>query len=108
MNIDSLCQRALDYLKTNYSDFPKTGFIAGGSLANLIWQEISGNTAKINDIDVFIFEKIIDRSANDTSNWLSPGQPDCKKLYYHKKEEVYFENYSGLFSNLQSRDPLYN
>ena len=100
MNIDLLCQKSLNYLKETYSDFPKTGFIAGGSLANLIWEGVSGNIAKVNDIDVFIFDKIIDRHPKDTSNWLSPGQ----KLYYHKKEEVYFEDYTGLCTTSQSRD----
>jgi hypothetical protein len=104
MNIDFLCQRALQYLKDTYSDFPKTGFIAGGSLANLIWEGVSGNIAKVNDIDVFLFEKILDRNPNEVSNWLSPGQPDGQKLYYHKKEEVYFEDYSGLCATSQSRD----
>jgi hypothetical protein len=104
MNIDLLCQRALQYLKDTYSDFPKTGFIAGGSLANLIWEGVSGNIAKVNDIDVFLFEKILDRNPNEVSNWLSPGQPDGQKLYYHKKEEVYFEDYSGLCTTSQSRD----
>lgn len=103
MNIDLLCQKALKHLKDTYSDFPKTGFIAGGSLANLIWEQVSGNTAKVNDIDVFIFDKILDKNPNDTSNWLSPG-PDGQKLYYHKKEEVYFEDYSGLCATSQSRD----
>jgi hypothetical protein len=100
MNIDLLCQKSLNYLKETYSDFPKTGFIAGGSLANLIWEGVSGNIAKVNDIDVFLFDKIIDRHPKDTSNWLSPGQ----KLYYHKKEEVYFEDYTGLCTTSQSRD----
>lgn len=104
MNIELLCRNALKYLKDNYSDFPNTGFVAGGSLANLIWEQVSGNIAKVNDIDVFLFDKILDKNPNDTSNWLSPGKPDGQKLYYHKKEEVYFEDYSGLCSTSQSRD----
>lgn len=104
LHIDLLCQKALNYLKKTYSDFPKTGFIAGGSLANLIWEQVSGNIAKVNDIDVFLFDKTIERNSNDTSNWLLPGKPDGQKLYYHKKEEVYFEDYSGLCATSQSRD----
>ena len=62
MNIEKLCRNALDFLKSNYPNFPKSGFIAGGSLANLIWEQVSGNIAKINDIDVFIFDKVVDRN----------------------------------------------
>ena len=46
---------ALDFIKKNNLDFPKKGIIAGGSLANIVWEQVSGNVAKINDIDVFIF-----------------------------------------------------
>ena len=41
MNIEKLCRNALDFLKSNYPNFPKSGFIAGGSLGNLIWEQLS-------------------------------------------------------------------
>jgi hypothetical protein len=107
MNIELLCRNALNYLKETYSDFPSDGFIAGGSLANLIWSEVSGNTAKVNDIDVFILEKVVDRPIYDSSNWVTKGGEKTQKLYYHKKETVYFEDYQGLMSTSKSKDFYY-
>ena len=106
MNIELLCKNALDFLKT-YPNFPQKGFIAGGSLGNLIWEQVSGNTAKINDIDVFIFDKIVDRNPNDISNWVQPQSQSPQKLFYHKKETVYFEDYTGLCATSQSKDLYY-
>jgi len=57
MNIEKLANNALQFLKNKEIDFPKSGIIAGGSLANLIWEQVSGNVAVVNDIDVFIFEQ---------------------------------------------------
>lgn len=107
MNIDLLCKKALNYLKKTYSDFPTTGFIAGGSLSNLIWQEVSGNLAKINDIDVFILDSIVDRNPYDSSNWVNSDKEKTQKLYYHKKEKIYFEDYQGLTSTSKSKDFYY-
>jgi len=107
MNIEKLCRNALDFLKSNYPNFPKSGFIAGGSLGNLIWEQVSGNIAKINDIDVFIFDKVVDRNYKDVSNWVNPSSPVPQKLFYHKKEKVYYEDYSGLCVTSQSKDFYY-
>jgi hypothetical protein len=106
MDIDKLCRNALLFLKT-YPNFPKRGFIAGGSLGNLIWEQVSGNIAKINDIDVFLLENIVERNTNDCSNWLQPKDPNPQKLFYHKKETVYYEDYTGLCSTSQSKDFYY-
>ena len=107
MNIEKLCRNALDFLKSNYPNFPKSGFIAGGSLGNLIWEQVSGNIAKINDIYVFIFDKVVDRNYKDVSNWVNPSSPVPQKLFYHKKEKVYYEDYSGLCVTSQSKDFYY-
>jgi len=103
MNIELLGRRALNQLKT-YPNFPTTGFIAGGSLANLIWEYVSGNKAIINDIDVFIFDKIVERNKNDVSNWLDSSNSSPQKLFYHKKETIYCEDYAGLCVVNQSKD----
>jgi hypothetical protein len=107
MNIELLCRNALSYLKETYSDFPTAGFIAGGSLSNLIWQEISGNLAKINDIDVFILDSVVDRNPYDSSNWVNSDKEKTQKLYYHKKETIYFEDYQGLTATSKSKDFYY-
>ena len=59
MNIEQLAKNALNFLKTKEINFPKHGIIAGGSLGNLIWEQVSGNVAVVNDIDIFIFDKLI-------------------------------------------------
>lgn len=62
MNIDDIAKRALTKLKLKYG-IPEKGFIAGGALANLMWEEVSGTPAIINDIDVFVFK---DEKEKDT------------------------------------------
>lgn len=53
MNVENLVRKAVAELKSQW-DLPASGFIAGGSIANLVWEYHSGNKAKINDIDVFV------------------------------------------------------
>ena len=57
MNVKQLAEKAIDRIKTTWG-LPQSGFIAGGSIANLIWEEVSGNKAIINDIDVFLFDGV--------------------------------------------------
>jgi hypothetical protein len=86
MNIDSLIRTAVEKIKTNWG-LPDTGFIAGGSIANLVWQLVSGKEAVINDIDVFHFDGIIDGI-----------DPQNKKLLfrYQEKETKFWEDYNGM------------
>lgn len=107
MNIEKLSRDAINYLKETYDNFPKTGIIAGGSLANLIWESVSGHKAQINDVDVFILEKVVDRNPLDTSNWLNRKDNDLKKLFYHKKEDEFYEDYTGLCVTSKSKDFYY-
>jgi hypothetical protein len=39
-------------------ELPTTGILAGGAIANKIWESVSGNKAVINDIDIFVFKSI--------------------------------------------------
>jgi hypothetical protein len=69
----------------NRWNLPDSGFLCGGSIANLIWEKISGNKAFVNDIDIFIYK----------------GKPEPKDNIYqnftiNKIEKVWFESYSGL------------
>ena len=57
MQIEKLANNALEYLKSKYT-LPKRGVIAGGCLGNLIWEQVSGNIAVLNDIDIFIFHQL--------------------------------------------------
>ena len=104
MNIEELCKKALTELKTKYSSFPKTGFIAGGSIGNLVWEYVSGNRAIINDIDVFVFGKIIDKIIEHkyVSDMTEPN--NRKKLSYIQREVKYYEDYKGLASTSEAKE----
>jgi hypothetical protein len=84
MDIQKLAYESLQYLKSKY-DLPKSGFIAGGCLANLVWEKVSGTVAKINDIDVYVFDKQI--QLNDSIN---------KKEHFKSKEAYIYDNYQGI------------
>jgi len=89
MNIESLARQAINIIKDTWG-LPKSGFIAGGSLANVIWELVSGNKARVNDIDIFLFNGIIDDESALAIT--SSG----RKLSYVDKELSYHEDYNGL------------
>lgn len=85
MDIELLGRKALSILKSRF-EIPEKGFLAGGSLGNVIWELVSGNKAVVNDIDIFILKDIID--FNNTKE---------KPIFEYKEEETnYFEEYSGM------------
>ena len=87
MDVQQLAQRAIDKIKSQWG-LPKRGFIAGGSISNLIWEEVSGTKAIINDIDVFLFDGLLE-------NYIE----DRKEYYFSFKEDeenVWYDDYSGL------------
>jgi hypothetical protein len=65
MNIESLGRQAIERIKSEWG-LPKRGFLAGGSIANIVWELVSGNKAVVSDIDVFIFDSLEERV--NTSN----------------------------------------
>lgn len=66
--IQQLAKNAIERIKKEY-DLPDSGFVAGGSISNLIWEEISGNKAIINDIDIFVLENIIEKRDKDKESY---------------------------------------
>lgn len=74
MNIELIARQALSTLKSKY-DLPASGFIAGGSLANLMWEIVSGNKAVVNDIDIFSFVK----------------ESDEENIFTHSRSETKFD-----------------
>lgn len=87
MDVQQLAQRAIDKIKSQWG-LPKRGFIAGGSISNLIWEEVSGTKAIINDIDVFLFDGLLE-------NYIE----DRKEYYFSFKEDeenVWYDDYCGL------------
>ena len=94
MNIEQLAKNAIDKIKTTWG-LPQSGFIAGGSIANLIWEEVSGNKAVINDIDVFVFDGLLDKFEVNKN----------ESLYsYSKKEDIWFEDYNGIAFMTKDKD----
>lgn len=93
MNIESLGRQAIDRIKSEWG-LPLRGFVAGGAIANIVWELVSGNKAVINDIDVFVFDGIEEKL--DT---------DKKSLFnYQEKETTYFEDYNGMNFNNYTKD----
>ena len=86
MNIENLCREALEKLKSEFG-IPRRGFIAGGSLANTIWELVSGNKAVVNDIDVFIFRQKTDIPLEETRETL---------FRYKETDKKFYEDYTGI------------
>jgi hypothetical protein len=94
MNIDSLIRTAITRIKETWS-LPDSGFVAGGSIANIIWEIVSGKQAIVNDIDIFIFDSLIDQI--DTS--------DNSLLFrYQEKDTKFFEDYIGMSHTQINKD----
>jgi len=94
MNVKQLAEKAIDRIKTTWG-LPQSGFIAGGSIANLIWEEVSGNKAIINDIDVFLFDGVLEKLIQDKS----------QTLYEHStKEDIWYEDYNGIAFMTKEKD----
>lgn len=108
MNIELIARQALNIIKGKWT-LPESGFLAGGSLANTIWEIVSNNKAIINDLDIFHFDGIQQKFDRKDKNSL---------FNYHKTETRYFEDYTGLcFTNKTKefysiveaqRDGIYN
>ncbi len=101
MNIEQLAKNALNFLKTKEINFPKHGIIAGGSLGNLIWEQVSGNVAVVNDIDIFIFDKQI---KEEEIFGESTKTKDNKKVFYRSQEKIYWKDYTGLCEGSKTKD----
>ena len=86
MNIESLIRSAIEHIKSNWG-IPEKGFIAGGSIANLVWEFVSGKKAILNDVDVFIFDGLIDGIDSSNKNLL---------FRYQEKETKFYEDYTGM------------
>ena len=93
MNIESLGRQAIDRIKSEWG-LPLRGFVAGGAIANIVWEMVSGNKAVINDIDVFVFDGIEEK--------IDTGK---KSLFnYQEKETTYYEDYNGMNFNNYTKD----
>lgn len=86
MNVERLVGKAVTHLRLKWG-LPKSGFIAGGAIANLVWEYVSGVKAKVNDIDVFVV-----------------GDEAASHVFEFKSREVrYYESYSHLRQDIRTR-----
>ena len=86
MNIESLGRQAIDRIKSEWG-LPLHGFVAGGAIANIVWELVSGNKAIINDVDVFVFDGIQEKF----------DKSDKSSLFnYQERETKYGEDYTGI------------
>jgi hypothetical protein len=93
IDIKKLAQESIDLIKFKY-DIPKSGFIAGGCLANLIWEKVSGTVAAINDIDVYLFDKQVELNEQSIKE---------KQHYTHKESHLY-DDYNGVRFVYQTKE----
>ncbi len=92
MNIELIARQAINKIKEQWG-LPVRGFLAGGSLANIVWEIVSGNKAVVNDIDIFNFvgiEKKLDQDKESLFN-------------YQEKDNKYYEDYTGLCFNTYTK-----
>lgn len=82
--IEQLAKKAASQLKVQFN-LPKDGFLAGGSIANLIWEYHTGNKAVINDVDIFKFIGFEDK----------PNSTKESLFQYEEKDKKFYEDYSG-------------
>lgn len=84
MNIEKLARQAIIRIEKEWG-LPNRGLLAGGALANIIWEFVSGNKAVVNDIDIFVLDQESDYES-------------VKSLFeYKEKEDSYYENgYIGI------------
>lgn len=93
MNIESLGRQAIDRIKSEWG-LPLHGFVAGGAIANIVWELVSGNKAVVNDIDIFVFDGIEKELDNDKKSLFN----------YQEKETKYYEDYNGMNFNNYTKD----
>ena len=95
MEIEILARKALDILKSKWG-LPKKGFLAGGSLANTIWELHSGNLAVVNDIDIFLFNGTLENQEEISKE---------DSLYRFKEEDIrFYEEYTGMCWNSYTKN----
>lgn len=86
MNIESIGREAIEIIKSKWG-LPKSGFLAGGCLANLMWELVSGNKAVVNDIDIFCHVGEVNHSVGEEKKYL---------FNYRELKERYYEDYGGM------------
>lgn len=105
--IENNIEIILDRLNT-IQELPKDGLLAGGSIANIIWEMVSGNIAKINDIDIFSLDcdEDLEEKTNSEKHLI---KKEYRVMYSVNKQPVmgdFNSDYGGIVYKNQSKDIL--
>jgi len=92
--MDKLIQSAITQLQSKYN-LPTEGFLAGGAIANTIFNMITGKMAPVNDIDIY---RIIDLKDKHTFEELK------NKQSFQKMELEIYEDYRGMYRGYKNGD----
>jgi len=93
MKYQEIFRQALDQIKSKW-ELPKSGFLAGGSISNTVWNLISGKNAPINDLDIYHLKEV---KKNFTNRELK------SKQHFTKNEKWVYEDYTGLNLGYQQK-----
>lgn len=89
MDLEKIFRESVSDIKSEFG-LPTSGFLSGGSIANKIWEKVSGNKSVVNDVDIYHLDRVIDQvEAEDFK----------KKQSFKKKDKVVYEDYSGININ---------
>lgn len=94
MNIELLGRKAVEIIREKWG-LPESGFVAGGSISNIIWELVSGKEAVVNDIDIFYYDGEMSHAVEESK----------KSLFNYKEvENQYYEDYTGMCFRSVSKD----
>ncbi len=87
MDYNKIFRESINEIKSKWK-LPPKGFLAGGSICNIVWEKVSGNKAVINDIDIYILDSVIDKASSDELR--------SKQSYQQKDRIIYDDDYKGI------------
>ncbi len=95
IDVEKLGREAVSIIKEKYG-LPDSGLLAGGSLANIIWELVSGNKAVVNDIDIFNLTEIKEFEKETID----------KKIFEYIDTNVDYEynEYSGIHTIYETKE----
>lgn len=93
MKYEQIFRQAIDNIKSNW-DLPPTGFLAGGSICNVVWNLVSGKNAPVNDLDIYHLKEVKKTFTNKELK---------SKQHFIKNEKSVYEDYTGLSIGYQQK-----
>ena len=93
MNYQEIFNKALSDIKSKW-ELPPTGFLAGGSISNVVWNILYDKSSPINDLDVYHLIEIKKNFKNEDLR---------NKQHFIKNEKWVYEDYTGLNIGYQQR-----